>query len=139
MESRTPQAKPSPLVVWWIMWFGIVSSVVAMYFVLGRSPANGRVPQEGPVQFIGLAPLAFSCVLRWFFFPRQNEAKKAFVTFILGLALAEGGGLISLALGGGMKEELFLLALLGVLQWAPLGARRLFDPPAGRAHGLRSP
>jgi hypothetical protein len=139
VESKTSQVKPAPLFIWWIIWFAIVSGLVVIYFFLGRADADAKTAKEGPLQYVGLAPLVTSCILRWLIFPRQTEAAKAFVVFIMGLSLAEGCGIMSLVLGGGMKLEIFLLALIGVLQWAPLNVGHLFEAQRSPAHGLRSP
>jgi hypothetical protein len=139
MESKPAPTQLAPLFVWWFIWFGVLGGLVAMYFFLGRPSTSGRIAQAGLVQFIGLAPLTVSFLLRWLVFPRQTERAKALVIFILGLSSAEGCGIMGLTLGGSMRQEIFLLALLGVLQWAPFGASRFLGNPRDRAHGLRSP
>jgi hypothetical protein len=91
------------------------------------------------IAYIGFAPLLVSGVLRWLVFPGKHEAGKALVIFIVGLSMAEGCAILGLVLGGELREELFVLGTLGVLQWIPLFAGR-FDRAAGdKAHGLRTP
>ncbi|MEO7414634.1 MAG: hypothetical protein ABIZ81_14890 [Opitutaceae bacterium] len=134
-QSRT---SPLPILVWWIIWGAIFSGVVVIYTFLGRGPSPER-EANNMVGFICLVPLAFSCVLRWAVMPGQRDRPKALVIFILGLATAEGSGLIGLLLGGDYRTAFFALGVVGILQWIPTFARRFEQPSSGSAHGLRSP
>ena len=44
--------------------------------------------------------------------------------FIIGLALAEGSGQLGILLGAKDRDTLFALAVVGVLQFAPVFVRR---------------
>ncbi len=54
----------------------------------------------------------------------------ALVVFIVGLSLAESGGLLAIFLGHAERKEMVTAALLGLLQWAPLFTRQFYEPPS---------
>lgn len=118
------------LLVWWIIWGSLLASLGLIYVVLG--PARGpAVPAENPLtDLVGLVPLFLSIIIRWLVLPRYTEAPKAFVMFVLGLALAEGCGLLGIFFGGPYRDDLFVLGLLGIGQFVPFYARRLYEPRA---------
>lgn len=118
------------LLVWWIIWGSLLAGLGLIYVVSG--PARGpAVPAENPLTDLsGLVPLFLSIIIRWLVLPRYTEAPKAFVMFVLGLALAEGCGLLGLFFGGPYRDDLFVLGLLGIGQFVPFYARRLYEPRA---------
>jgi hypothetical protein len=117
------------LVVWWTVWFAVLMGLVVIYAVLGRAPAPAPPPGASPLDGLaGLAPLFVSIIIRWLVLPRLHDPRRAFAMFVAGLALAEGCGLLGIFLGGVYKDDLFLLGVLGVAQFVPLFARRLFEP-----------
>jgi hypothetical protein len=60
--------------------------------------------------------------------PRFSDLKRAFPMFIAGLALAEACGLLGIFLGGVYKDDLFLLGVLGIIQYVPLFAKQYLQP-----------
>lgn len=122
------------VLVWWIIWFTLIGGLTMIYFTI---PLTRGVPRSNhPIaEYFGFAPLFLSIVLRWFVMPRFKEAQKIFVIFILGLALAEGCGILGIFLGGPYRDELFVLSLFGMAQYVPFFARRLYEP---RAKGFTS-
>lgn len=76
------------------------------------------------LRYLPLLALAASSVVRWLVLPRLLTASKtrAFSVFIVGLALAEGSGILGLILGDTLRDAYFALALLGVAQFAPFFA-----------------
>ncbi len=84
-------------------------------------PAPGVDPR---VAWIALAPLTASAALRWLVLPHAPSPQAALAMWILGLALAEAGGIIGLVLGGPVyRDPLAVLALLGIAQFIPLPGR----------------
>jgi hypothetical protein len=73
-------------------------------------------------------PLFVSIVIRWLVLPRYDNLKSAFPIFIIGLALAESCGILGIFIGGPFRDDLFVLGVLGVVQFVPLFARRLLEP-----------
>ncbi len=118
------------LLVWWIIWAAILVNLCLLYFFLGRSqPRPVNVPaRESLAGLIGLIPLFVSIVIRWLVLPRYTNPARAFVVFILGVALAEACGILGIFLGGVYREDLFVLGVLGVAQYVPFYARQLYDP-----------
>jgi hypothetical protein len=109
------------LIVWWVVWVANVNGLVVLYFILGGQMDVTESFARGALAS-GLGALALSCLLRWVVMPRQQDATKALVTFIIGAATAEACGIIGLLLGGQYRFEMFVLGLVGLLQWIPLFA-----------------
>jgi hypothetical protein len=112
------------LLVWWVIWFSLISGLCIFYYFLARPVAT-----DGPVgatvfDFIGLVPLFVSVVIRWFVLPRCANMQLAFVAFIAGISLAVACGILAIFHGAAYRDELFVLGVLGIAQFAPLYARR---------------
>jgi hypothetical protein len=117
------------LLVWWVIWWGILSGLVLLYYFFGRGPLPPAAPDTNPLAgLIGLGPLFVSIIIRWLVLPRSPAPGPAFAMFIMGLALAEGCGILGVFLGGPYREDLFVLGVLGVGQYVPLYARKFFAP-----------
>ena len=119
--------------IWWIIWAAILLGLVVIYFALGRRPLPpGSADDKTLTGLIGLVPLFVSIVIRWLVLPRYRDLRRAFPMFVIGLALAEGCGLLGIFLGGPYRDDVFLLGVLGLVQFTPWFAHRLLDPaPAG--------
>ncbi|MGA2444500.1 MAG: hypothetical protein ABSG50_03595 [Opitutaceae bacterium] len=124
--SQTGMAR---LLIWWILWAGILAGLVAIYAALEMRPLSDQAQPHAVTDFIGLGPLLVSCLVRWLVLPRVRQLQTAFVLFILGLALAEACGLLGIFLST-YKHELFVLGVLGLVQWVPVFARTYFEPGA---------
>jgi len=126
MFSNTPQR--TPLAVWWILWAAVLGGLVIIYLFLGRGPLPPLKKQDLLVNLVGFVPLFLSIVIRWLVLPRFDDLTRAFPMFIAGLALAEGCGILGIFLGGPYRDALFVLALLGLLQFAPFFAKQIAEP-----------
>lgn len=118
------------LLIWWVLWGSILAGLVLIYlfFAQGR-PLPANLPaQESLTGLIGLVPLFISIVIRWLVLPRSREPNRAFVLFIVGVSLAEACGILGIFLGGPYRDSLFVLGVLGVTQYVPFYAKKLFDP-----------
>jgi hypothetical protein len=123
------QRARAQLMIWWIVWGAVLCGLVAIYLLLGRAPAKAPVAGENPLTGLsGLAPLFVSIIIRWLVLPRFSDLKRAFPMFIAGLALAEACGLLGIFLGGVYKDDLFLLGVLGIIQYVPLFAKQYLQP-----------
>jgi len=117
------------LLVWWVIWAANLAGLVLIYLLLAQGKPLPPVSQENPLQgLIGLVPLFVTIVIRWLVLPRQTVERRALVLFIVGLALAEGCGLLGIFLGGPYRDSLFVLGVLGITQYVPFYAKKLFDP-----------
>jgi hypothetical protein len=113
------------LLVWWIAWGAVLGGLVVIYLALGRGPVEPEPVADKDVlkHLIGLVPLFASVVIRWLVLPRFDSLQRAFPIYIVGLALAEGCGILGIFFGGPFRDDLFLLGVLGVMQFVPLFAR----------------
>ena len=118
MENNAPA--PNPRIVLWILWFAITSGLVMIYTMI---PANG--PGSKQLQFLPILPLAISGFIRWVLLPKATTIAGAMPIFIIGLAMAEGCGLLGIFLTPQLKQTYLVLALMGLMQFAPFWASRL--------------
>jgi len=139
-ESSPPSSGPNSvafqILVWWIIWVGIISGLGIVYFVLGRREVP-PVETVGPLGLVTLAPLVMSALVRWLVLPRFRDIRMALPFFVIGLGLAEGAGVLAVILGGPYRNELVLLSDAAVLQFIPLFAVKQFNAPRPTGHGLR--
>jgi len=129
-ENPDTQRNRAKIIVWWILWGAVLSGLTILFFSLGRAPA---VPTEVAREkmltgMIGVVPLFISVVIRWLVLPRYTEMNRAFVMFIIGLALAEACGLLGIFFGGQYRNDLFLLGIFGIAQYVPIFARNYVEP-----------
>ncbi len=129
-EAQRIKAK---LVIWWIIWAAILNGLVVIYLSLARNqPLPPPVSAELFTNLVGFLPLFLSIIVRWLVLPRYVNPARALVMFIVGLALAESCGLLGIFLGGGYRDALFALGVLGVIQYVPVFAKRFYEPrPTG--------
>lgn len=129
MPGYDDQKIKTRLLVWWVFWAVSLGGVVTIYLTLAQGKPLPPVSPENPLQgLIGGVPLFVSIVLRWLVLPRATDPDRAFVLFIVGLALAEACGLLGIFLGGPYRDRLFVLGVLGITQYVPFYAKKLFDP-----------
>ncbi|MFO1451838.1 MAG: hypothetical protein U1F61_26985 [Opitutaceae bacterium] len=119
MPSSSSQA--SPLLVWWIIWFAISAGLVAISVTIEVRPAP---PGNDALKYLPLAPLMAATLVRWLVLPRFTRRARAFPLFVVGVALAEGSGLLGLFLVPESRNEYLLLSLLGLAQFVPVFATR---------------
>ena len=96
--KQTPPQLPVP--VWWILWTGITGGLVLVYVLLGHTAAPVVAELPAFLPYFIATPLLLSCVVRWLVLPRLTSRLKAFPIFIIGLALAEGSGMLGIFLVG---------------------------------------
>jgi hypothetical protein len=114
------------IMVLWTVWGSILAGLVVLYLVFGRKP----VATTGSLGIVlgAFAALFVSIVIRWLVVPRFTDLVRVFPMFVIGLALAEGCGILGIFLGGPYRDALWVLGVLGVTSYVPLFARRLADP-----------
>lgn len=94
--SQGPQA-PQP-VIFWIIWFAILSGLFIMQAFAGGGIPSGSDQGEGPVLFqtLALVAAAASLFVRFVVIPRIKELEKKLPAMVVGLALGEGIGIIGM-------------------------------------------
>ena len=130
MISRAEaQRVKTKLMVWWIIWASILAGLGVVYFgIAWNKPLPPASSAELFTNIAGFIPLFLSVIIRWLVLPRYSDPARAFVIFIIGLSLAELCGLLGIFIGGGYRDALFLLGVLGVVEYAPFYARCFFEP-----------
>lgn len=117
------------LAIWWIVWGSVLAGLLVVYFALTRNkPLPPPASAELLTNLMGFVPVFLSVIIRWLVIPRYNNPARAFVMFIMGVALAEACGLLGIFIGGGYRDSLFLLGVLGIVQYVPIFAKRLYEP-----------
>ncbi len=118
-----------PLKVWWIIWAALIVSLSVIWWNFGFLKLLGNEPHANPLfDLVGFVPLFVSIVVRWLVLPRYTDPARAFVVFVIGLSLAETAGILGIFLGGPYRDDLFLLGVLGLMQFVPFYAKRLGEP-----------
>ena len=127
--NNEPEFK-QPLLMWWMIWIALFSGIFVIYFVVGSSGAGAQAGSASPdsrVWMVGFAPFVISAVIRWLILPRAQNAQKAFSLFVVGLVLAEMPCILGVFGFPEHKLELFVLSVLGMLQFIPYFASRDFS------------
>lgn len=123
MNANASQPPPAKIVLW-IIWFAITVGLVMIYsFAAPKAPAGGQ--GSNPLQYLPLLPLAISVFIRWVLLPRQKAIAAALPVFVIGLAMAEGCGIIGMFIVPQLKQTYLVLALLGLFQFVPFWANKL--------------
>jgi hypothetical protein len=126
------QRAKTHLLVLWAIWGGVLAGLVVIYLVLGRGPVKPGTTADLPIQLAGMAPLFVSIVVRWLALPRFSGFSRMLPIYVVGLANAEGCGILGIFLGGPYRDSLFLLGLLAVVSYVPFLLTRLLEPkPTG--------
>jgi hypothetical protein len=121
--------RPNPqLLVWWVLWAAFQVGIVFIYYFLGQSATQSQTNSDSSAWLAGLVPLAVSAAIRWLVLPRMNTAQPAFVTAIMGIALAEVCCFLGLFIFPAHKLELFVTSFIGILQFIPIYAARFYRP-----------
>jgi hypothetical protein len=130
MPGYDDQKIKQRLLVWWTLWASVPTGLVILYaFVaLGEPVPASAPPGDLPVNLAGFVPLFLSVIIRWLVLPRSTDPNRAFVIFIVGVALADACGTLGIFLGGPYRDSLFILGVLGIIQYVPFFAKKLFDP-----------
>lgn len=125
MKSPADDARiRGQILVWWVMWFSLITGLCILYYFLAQPVAAEKQAVATVFDFVGLLPLFASVAIRWFVLPRCTNLQVAFVAFIAGISMAEACGLLAIFLGAAYRDEMFVLGVLGIAQFAPFYARR---------------
>ena len=119
------------LLIWWIFWASYLMGLAALYFIIVRGKALPTALAGVLVTgLVGFVPLFLSVVVRWLVLPRYTNPGRALVIFIFGMGMAETCGILAIFFGGPYRDALFLLGVLGITQYVPLYARKIYEPKA---------
>ncbi|MGB8169933.1 MAG: hypothetical protein WCF18_20690, partial [Chthoniobacteraceae bacterium] len=118
METPTPPKRAQLLMVPWVLWGAFMVGVMVMFHFLH----NKKPPAADGAQLwmAALVPLLISLIIRWNVIPRVTVMQSALAFMIMGIALAESVLFLGIFLFPAHQFTLFLAALLGIAQHAPI-------------------
>jgi hypothetical protein len=114
------QQKPL-LIVWWVLWFAILSGTVIIYIFLRRPVPEGA---DQSLWYLPLLPFIVSSVLRLVVLPKFNDWKQAFPFFIIGMAMAEACVILGLFIVPALGQAFFILGVFAQLLYVPYFAKK---------------
>ena len=94
-----PQTPPPLPIVFWVIWFAILSGLLIMQFFAGGGvPASDTDSGQGGLIFQGIALAlgAAALFVRFGVIPKLDGLQKKLPAMIVGLALAEGVGILGI-------------------------------------------
>ena len=127
MDFQQDSPKPPPTaLVFWIIWFAILSGLVMIQFLVGGGIPEGADQGNPPEAFLviaaGLALVALA--IRFLVIPRIEELPKKLPAMIVGLALSEGIGFVGMFAVGkefpATQQALFVTAIACIVSFAPV-------------------
>ncbi len=122
-----PQYVKSQLTVWWVLWAVFQTSPFYYHTYLCLPHANQTsTVADSPAWIAGLIPLLFSILIRWLILPRVKIPQAALATAIIGIAFAESTSFMGIYIYSSREHLFFILSLLGILQFIPFYAARLY-------------
>jgi hypothetical protein len=120
--------KPRKLVLW-IIWFATLNAVIVYQIALGQGGPHGVNAASStlpPIFWAAMVQLAAAAFIRWLLLPGASTYQKILVLMIVGLAWSEAVEFYGLFLiptdQPQTKLGLWILSLLGVVQFAPINA-----------------
>ncbi len=128
--DAAPPSSAARALLWWILWAGMAAGLVAIDYAMRQVPETAPAARSVGMDALALADLLVSGLARWWMLPRVRRVQSAFVLFVVGMALAEAGGLFGV-FAGAHRNALVVLGVIGLLQWMPLFARRFAAPAPG--------
>jgi len=112
MSQASHGPTPQP-VVFWIIWFAILSGLFFMQMLVPRGADSSSGDGSLIFQVIGLGSAAASLIVRFAVIPKLKELQQKLPAMIIGLALAEGVGIIGIFVVS-HQDDATRLFLLGV-------------------------
>jgi hypothetical protein len=116
--------------IMWVMWAALTSGFLVIQFILGGGLPQGKNPPTAgvhPIAIMGVVLVIIATGIRWFVLPRFAALNQKLVMMIVGMALSEGAGINGIFLIPASQPEtklaIFVLSLLGMVQFAPIYAR----------------
>ena len=131
--GHPPQAQA---LVFWIIWFSILVGLVMIQLFAGGGIPSGQDKMEVSFLFkiIPVSLATASLAVRFFVLPRLPGLQAKLPAMIVGLALAEGAGILGAFLidkqAGATRLTVFLMAVVCIVLSAPVyaSARTPQDP-----------
>ncbi|HXA79947.1 MAG TPA: hypothetical protein VNV14_01655 [Opitutaceae bacterium] len=128
---NSPTRPAANVLVLWVIWFALVSSIVFYQFMLGHGLLTGIDAQpasHNPIMLFAVGQIAVASLLRWLLLPKARVFHRQLIVMVIGLALSESVEIYGIFLFGpdmpSTKMTLFVVSLLSALQFAPVFAKQ---------------
>ena len=129
MNSQHGNPPPAQAIVFWVIWFSILSGLLIIQFFAAGGLPSGTDQGEPPLMFQGITFMAASValIIRFGVIPRIKELPKKLPAMIIGLAVSEGIGIIGAFVVRPQygSTKLFMLAasIVCIVLFAPFYAK----------------
>lgn len=127
-DTKQPQ-----IIVFWIMWFGILSGIVLIQILVGGGIPNGSNSGKAPLIPVVICSILgiISMAVRFVLIPKASELLKLLPLMIIGLAMAEMVGILGVFLLPDEVPEtkliLFVSSVFFILLYAPVYAQPVLN------------
>jgi hypothetical protein len=124
----TQHNPPAQALVFWIIWFSILTGLVMIQLFAGGGIPSGADAEEVSLvfKFIPVAMATASLAVRFFVIPRLPGLQAKLPAMVIGLALAEGAGILGAFIidkqAGATRLTVFLMAVVCIVLSAPVYA-----------------
>jgi len=119
-----------PPFIFWILWGSIFSGLFMMNFLIGSGISSDGDAGGAPVIpiVISLIVIVISILVRFFILPNSKSKQSLLMIMIIGSALAEGAGILSIVTIGDsfpiIQRVIFFGSVLGVALYIPFYANK---------------
>lgn len=119
--------------VFWILWFALLNGIVIITFFVGGGLPEGENQEKPPTLIIAMsATLAvISVAIRFLAIPKTKELEKLLPLMLVGMAFAEGIGIIGIFVVAKELPEtrlaLFVTSVSAMLAYAPFYVHAVLD------------
>lgn len=137
-RSAVPPANPVAGKIAWLVWLSAFGPLLMVQFLVrdGAPAAAGEPPVPGVhllVALIVCAEVAVATGLRWLLIPRAKLQAQVFVRMVMGIALAEGAGMVNALVmpadAPDLQLGLLAVSLAGIVQFMPVFFRKKARSP----------
>ena len=126
-----PEARPQPpqFVVFWVIWFAILSGLFMLQLFAAGGLPSGKDQGDEPLVYhlIALGAAIAAAFIRFGVIPRIAALEKKLPLMIVGLALAEGIGIVGMFVVpsqyGATKLAMLIVSVICVILQAPVYAK----------------
>ncbi len=132
--SRMNAASPKPTaMVFWILWFALLNGIIIMMFFIGGGLPQGENQGKPPTLMIAMAALlaVIAVAMRFLAIPKTKELEKLLPLMLVGMAFAEGIGIIGIFVVAKEFPEtrlaLFVTSISAMLAYAPFYVHAVLD------------
>lgn len=130
MKAESP--KPTAI-VFWILWLALLNGLFIFIFIFGGGIPEGENQGKPPSLVIAMAALLalFAIAIRFIAIPKTKEPEKLLPLMLVGMAFAEGIGIIGIFVVAGEFPEtrlaLFVTSASAMLAYAPFYVHAALD------------